>query len=142
MLRSAHRKVPSVIGQARMRVEVDEGSPTATLTVEYPGSDAVSYVTMSAHQLRPLVVTLAQALNRLDSQAAGEAELVDFGDGVVVSPVHRPDWRVARLGTGDPAILVELWGRLWIGFSLSAREARRLATRLLVAAESDDPGAG
>ncbi len=131
-----------MIGQARMRVEVDEGSPTATLTVEYPGSDAVSYVTMSAHQLRPLVATLAQALNRLDSQAAGEAQLVDLGDGVVVSPVHRPDWRVARLGTGDPAILVELWGRLWVGFSLSAREARRLATRLLVAAESDDPGAG
>lgn len=125
-----------------MRVEVDEGSPTATLTVEYPGSDAVSYVTLSAHQLRPLVATLAQALNQLDSQAAGETPLVDLGDGVVVSPVHRPDWRVARLGTGDPAILVELWGRLWIGFSLSAREARRLATRLLVAAESDDPGEG
>ena len=131
-----------MIGQARMRVEVDEGSPTATLTVEYPGSDAVSYVTMSADQLRPLVATLAQALNRLDSQAAGEAQLIDLGDGVAVSPVHRPDWRVARLGTGDPAILVELWGRLWIGFSLSAKEARRLATRLLVAAESDKPGEG
>ena len=129
-------------GQARMRVEVDEGSPTATLTVEYPRSDTVSYVTMSADQLRPLVATLARALNRLDSQAAGEAPLVDLGDGMVVSPVHRPDWRVARMGTGDPAILVELWGRLWIGFSLSAGEARRLATRLLVAAESDDPGAG
>ncbi len=131
-----------MIGQARLRVEVDEGSPTATLTVEYPGRDAVSYVTMSAHQLRPLVATLAQALNRLDSQAAGEGQLVDLGDGVVVSPVHRPDWRVARLGTGDPAILVELWSRLWIGFSLSAREARRLATRLLVAAETDDAGDG
>ena len=128
--------------QARLRVEVDEGAPTATLTVAYPDSDAVSYVTMSAHQLRPLVATLAQALNRLDSQAAGEAPLVDLGDGMVISPVHRPDWRVARLGSGDPAILVELWSRLWIGFSLSARETRRLATRLLVAAESDDPGEG
>ena len=47
--------------QARLRVEVDAGSPTATLTIEYPGSDAVSYVTMSAHQLRPLVTMLAQA---------------------------------------------------------------------------------
>ena len=125
-----------------MRVEVDEGSPTATLTIEYPASGAVSYVTMSAHQLRPLVATLAQALSRLDNQEAGESQLVDLGDGVVISPVHRPDWRVARLGTGDPAILAELWDRLWIGFSLSAREARRLATRLLVAAETDDPGAG
>ena len=131
-----------MIGQARLRVEVDEGAPTATLTVEYPDSDAVSYVTMSAHQLRPLVATLAQALNHLDSQAAGEAPLVDLGDSVTVSPVHRPDWRVAHLDTGDPAILVELWGRLWIGFSLSAKEARRLATRLLVAAESDKPGEG
>ena len=135
-------RVPSASGQARMRVEVDEGSPTATLTIEYPASDAVSYVTMSAHQLRPLVATLAQALNRLDNQERGESQLVDLGDSVVVSPVHRPDWRVARLGTGDPAILVELWDRLWVGFSLSAREARRLATRLLVSAESDDPGAG
>ena len=46
-----------------MRVEVDEGSPTATLTIEFPASGAVSYVTMSSHQLRPLVTTLAQALN-------------------------------------------------------------------------------
>ncbi len=125
-----------------MRVEVDEGSPTATLTIEYPGSDAVSYVTMSAHQLRPLVATLAQALNRLDSQESGESQLVDVGGGQIVSPVHRPDWRVARLGGGDPAVVVELWQKLWIGFSLSAREARRLATRLLVAAESDDPSSG
>lgn len=129
-------------GQARMRVEVDEGSPTATLTIEFPGSDAVSYVTLSAHQLRPLVATLAQALNRLDSQEAGVSPLLDVGGGKGVSPVHRPDWRVARLGSGDPAVLVELWERLWIGFSLSAREARRLATRLLVAAESDDAGTG
>ena len=128
--------------QARMRVEVNEGSPTATLTIEFPATDAVSYVTMSAHQLRPLVATLAQALNQLDSQEAGEGQLVDLGDGQVVSPVHHPDWRIARLNTGDPAVLVELWERLWIGFSLSAREARRLATRLLVAAESDDPGTG
>ena len=56
--------------------------------------------------------------------------------------MHRPDWRIARLGSGDPAVLVELWNRVWIGFSLSAREAGRLATRLLVAAEADDPGAG
>ena len=132
----------TVSGQARLRVEVDEGSPTATLTIEYPASAAVSYVTMSAHQLRPLVTTLAQALNRLDDQERGEGHLVDLGDGVVVSPVHRPDWRVARLGSGDPAVLVELWDRLWTGFSLSAREARRLATRLLVAAEADDPRAG
>jgi hypothetical protein len=129
-------------GQARMRVEVDEGSPTATLTIEFPGSDAVSYVTMSAHQLRPLVATLAQALNRLDNQESGESPLLDVGGGQLVSPVHRPDWRVARLGSGDPAVLVELWERLWIGFSLSAREAKRLATRLLVAAESDDAGTG
>ena len=131
-----------MIGQARMRVEVNESSPTATLIVEYPGSGAVNYVTMSAHQLRPLVATLAQALNRLDNQERGEGQLIELGDGMVVSPVHRPDLRVARLGTGDPAILVELWDRLWIGFSLSAREARRLATRLLMATESDDPGAG
>ncbi len=129
-------------GQARMRVEVDEGSPTATLTIEFPDSDAVSYVTLGAHQLRPLVATLAQALNRLDRQEAGESPLLDVGGGQLVSPVHRPDWRVARLGSGDPAVVVELWQKLWIGFSLSAREARRLATRLLVAAEPDDPGAG
>lgn len=128
--------------QARMRVEVDEGSPTATLTIEFPGSGAVSYVTMSSHQLRPLVATLAQALNQLDNQESGESQLVDVGGGKGVSPVHRPDWRIARLRSGDPAVLVELWDRLWIGFSLSAREARRLATRLLVAAESDDAGTG
>ena len=128
--------------QARMRVEVNEGSPTATLTIEFPATDAVSYVTMSAHQLRPLVAKLAQALNQLDSQETGEGQLVDLGDAQVVSPVHHPDWRIARLNTGEPAVLVELWERLWIGFSLSAREARRLATRLLVAAESDDPRVG
>ncbi len=128
--------------QARMRVEVDEGSPTATLAIEFPSNGTVTYVTMSSHQLRPLVTTLAQALNRLDNQERGESQLVDVGDGKVVSPVHRPDWRIARLGSGDAAVLVELWDRLWIGFSLSAREARRLATRLLVAAESNDPAAG
>jgi len=61
---------------------------------------------------------------------------------VVVRPAHRPDRRIASLGSGDPAVLVEMWDRVWIGFSLSAREAGRLATRLLVAAETNDPGAG
>lgn len=129
-------------GQARLRVEVDECAPTATLTIEYPGSDAVSYVTLGAHQLRPLVATLVQALSRLDSQEAADDRTVKLGGGMLVSPVRRPDWRVSRLGDGEPAILVELWSRLWVGFSLSGREARRLATRLLVAAETDDPGVG
>lgn len=84
---------------------------------------------------------LAQALNQFDSQEAGESQLVELGGGQVVSPVHHPDWRIARLGTSDLAVLVELWERLWVGFSLSAREARRLATRLLVAAGSDEPRA-
>jgi len=48
-------------------VEVDEGSPTATLSIEFPARDAVSYVTISAHQLRPLVTMLAQTLNQLDN---------------------------------------------------------------------------
>lgn len=95
-------------GQAIMQVEVDEGSPTATLTIEFPARDAVSYVTMGAHQLRPLVTMLAQALNQLDNQESGESQLVDLGGGKVISPVHRPDWRIARLASGDPAVLVEM----------------------------------
>lgn len=39
--------------QARLRVEADEGSPTAMLTIGYLSSGAVSYITMSAHHLRP-----------------------------------------------------------------------------------------
>jgi len=96
---------------------------------------------MSAEQLRPLIASLVQALAQLDNEAADEGTVIRLGSGKVVSPIYRPAWHTVRLGTGDPALLVELWDKLWIGFTLSIAGARRLATSLLVATEADgEPG--
>ena len=124
-----------------MRVEVDDATPTATLTMEMPEQGSLAYVTMSAEQLRPLIASLVQALARLDNEAADEGSVIRLGSGEVVSPVYRPAWHTVRLRTGDPAVLVELWDKLWIGFTLSVAGARRLAVSLLLATEADaEPG--
>lgn len=124
-----------------MRVEVDDATPTATLTMEMPEQGSLAYVTMSAEQLRPLIASLVQALAQLDNEAADEGTVIRLGPGETVSPIYRPAWHTVRLGTGDPAVLVELWDKLWIGFTLSIAGARRLATSLLVATEADgEPG--
>lgn len=124
-----------------MRVEVDDATPTATLTMEMPEQGSLAYVTMSAEQLRPLIASLVQALTQLDNEAADEGTVIRLGPGETVSPIYRPVWHTVRLGTGDPAILVELWDKLWVGFTLSIAGARRLATSLLVATEAGgEPG--
>ena len=116
---------------------MDDATPTATLTMEMPEQGSLAYVTMSAEQLRPLVASLVQALARLDNEAADEEAVIRLGPAEVVCPIYRPAWHAVRLGTGDPAVLVELWDKLWIGFTLSVAGARHLATSLLVAAEAD-----
>ena len=120
-----------------MRVEVDDATPTATLTMEMPEQGSLAYVTMSAEQLRPLIASLIQALTQLDNEAADEGLVIRLGPREAVSPIHRPAWHTVRLGTSDPTILVELWDKLWIGFTLSVAGARRLGTSLRVAAEAD-----
>jgi hypothetical protein len=116
-------------GVVSIKLDMANDGSALTLTMLDIDGPPIAHATFNAKQLRPLVVSLTQALAHLEGNAPPPG--MTPGDAIAIpSPTPLPAWRLAQLDTGEPVIAVEIQPRLWTSFSLSRGDGMKVASLL------------